>query len=159
MYSYVCYRLVMNLMTINIVSCLTLFPAIMWDLNLMSSSSQQQEPLTDLLTNNASMSTTASVSVCIWSTLSSSLVAHTSLLAMLTIGKIFWFWDKRDLLFEIKTFEIRTFEIWTFEIRTFEIWTFEIQTFEIQTFEIQTFETWTFEIWTFEIRTFEIQTF
>jgi len=96
-------RLVMNLMTINIVSCLVLFPAIIWDLSMTS-------PVTALTTNNNTISlseasasvasvasaasaaspatTTVSPSmiVCIWSTMSSSIVAHASLLAMLTVG-------------------------------------------------------------------------
>lgn len=77
----------MNLMTINIASCLTLFPAVLWDLNLVKSSLTPS-----IVKNDASMMTSSygsPISVCIWSTLSSSLVAHTSLLAMLTIGKLF----------------------------------------------------------------------
>ena len=92
----------MNLMTINIASCLTLFPAVLWDLNLVKSSLTPS-----IVKNDASMMTSSygsPISVCIWSTLSSSLVAHTSLLAMLTIGKLFcitltfWLFCKEKLL-------------------------------------------------------------
>ena len=47
------FRLVMNLMTINIVSCLVLFPAIIWDLSLTQPSSS---PVTAVITNNATLS-------------------------------------------------------------------------------------------------------
>ena len=105
-------RLVMNLMTINIVSCLVLFPAVIWDLSLTSPEEEAASkmastaaasvalPTNNLNTSEAvldSIGTTAaaassytlspSMFVCIWSTMSSSIVAHSSLLAMLTVGK------------------------------------------------------------------------
>ena len=99
-------RLVLNLMTINIVSCLTLFPAILFDLSLSAdvekpSPSQQspndfpsQEPLMIESSDNGNTSTKFSYSstlspmgVCIWSTVMSSVVAHVSLFAMMSIGK------------------------------------------------------------------------
>lgn len=51
-------------MTINIVSCLVLFPAVLWDLSTENSETW----------------------ACIWNTMASSIVAHASLLAMLTIA-------------------------------------------------------------------------
>ena len=98
-------RLVLNLMTINIVSCLTLFPAILFDLSLSAdvekpSPSQQspndfpsQEPLmiepsdNGNTTNLSYSSTLSPMGVCIWSTVMSSVVAHVSLFAMMSIGK------------------------------------------------------------------------
>ena len=93
-------------MTINIVSCLTLFPAILFDLSLSAdvekpSPSQQspndfpsQEPLMIESSDNGNTTTKFSYSstlspmgVCIWSTVMSSVVAHVSLFAMMSIGK------------------------------------------------------------------------
>ena len=93
-------------MTINIVSCLTLFPAILFDLSLSAdvekpSPSQQspndfpsQEPLMIEPSDNGNTTTKLSYSstlspmgVCIWSTVMSSVVAHVSLFAMMSIGK------------------------------------------------------------------------
>lgn len=59
----------MNLMTINIVSCVVLFPAVLWDLSETSDDEVG-----------------GSHWICIWNTMASSIVAHTSLLAMLTIA-------------------------------------------------------------------------
>ena len=92
-------------MTINIVSCLTLFPAIIFDLSLSAdieepSPSQQspnvfpsQEPLMLESSDNGNTtklsysSTLSPMGVCIWSTVMSSVVAHVSLFAMMSIGK------------------------------------------------------------------------
>ena len=93
-------------MTINIVSCLTLFPAILFDLSLSAdveepSPSQQspndypsQEPLMIEPSDNGNTtklsyyysSTLSPMGVCIWSTVMSSVVAHASLFAMMSIG-------------------------------------------------------------------------
>ncbi len=102
-------------MTINVVSCLVLFPAVMLDLageaetkaasvtataaslavtmdaHVQTGSSGLMDTsgsLADLVKNETtSTSSPASNAVlCIWSTLSSSLVAHASVLAMMTVG-------------------------------------------------------------------------
>jgi hypothetical protein len=95
-------------MTINIVSCLTLFPAIIFDLSLSADveepSPSQQSPKEfsspEALTiesssdngnttklSNPYSSTLSPMGVCIWSTVMSSVVAHVSLFAMMSIGK------------------------------------------------------------------------
>jgi hypothetical protein len=78
------FRLVINLMLINVVSCLFLFPSILIDLSknsdLILSSSNA--------TATAELTTTASnLALCVWGTAFSSFVSHSSVLAMLAVGK------------------------------------------------------------------------
>ncbi len=104
-------------MTINVVSCLVLFPAVMLDLageaetkaasvtataaslavtmdahvqtgssGLMDTSGSLADLVKNETTSTSTSSPASNVVLCIWSTLSSSLVAHASVLAMMTVG-------------------------------------------------------------------------
>lgn len=67
-------RLVINLMLLNLVSCLLLFPAVVLDMALA-------------LTSSSSSTSSSPLGLCIWGSMFSSLVTHGSVLAMLAVGE------------------------------------------------------------------------
>jgi hypothetical protein len=76
------FRLVINLMLINVVSCLFLFPSILIDL------SKNSDLILSSSNATAELTTTASnLALCVWGTAFSSFVSHSSVLAMLAVGK------------------------------------------------------------------------
>ena len=83
-------RLVMNLMTINIFSCLFLFPAMALDMQMSTNGNDVIMNITSGFNQSISgreISSTSTISVCIVSSFMSSLVAHGSVLAMLSVGE------------------------------------------------------------------------
>ena len=86
---FFCCRLVMNLMTINTVSCLFLFPAIVVDMKSTYSDviSSNETSVDNSSSMTSSSTSSSSVGICIVSSFLSSIVAHGSILAMLSVGK------------------------------------------------------------------------
>ena len=76
----------MNLMTINIISCLFLFPAMIID-DKTSNFDDDDNNDNDVHNDTSIDNSTSSVGLCVVSSLLSSLVAHGSILAMLSVGK------------------------------------------------------------------------
>ena len=80
----------MNLMTINIFSCLFLFPAMALDMQMSANGNDVITNLTSGFNQSISgpeISSTSTISVCIVNSFMSSLVAHGSVLAMLSVGE------------------------------------------------------------------------
>ncbi len=90
------FRLVINLMLLNIVSCLALFPSVVVDFALAPAAAEAiSEEISSTNSSSISaptaspppMTAAASVFVCIWGTLTFSLISNGSILAMLAIGE------------------------------------------------------------------------
>jgi hypothetical protein len=82
----------MNLMTINTLSCLFLFPAMILDMRMSTTSGGYDVTETNLtsghnVTSTSGLPSSSPIGVCIVSSVLSSLVAHGSVLAMLSVGK------------------------------------------------------------------------
>ena len=85
----------MNLMTINTLSCLFLFPAMILDMRMSTTTTSggvydvTESNLTSVhnMTSTSGLATTSPIGVCIVSSVLSSLVAHGSVLAMLSVGE------------------------------------------------------------------------